>query len=399
MKYLANDKKAAWAIADELFPSDYVHDSSRSQRAGYDVYMSTFPGMDAWISDLGDRLEVNLPDGQTVNVWIEDGETAAARRAIKPAALERVADDPISLGFLTDLHRHDIRKAAVRLTIAAVLQYAEDVTAARRPRANAARLGDISRRASSMYRAMIQQDPAAAGRASWYASMKEAAQEVKGEEALDRLTLDDMELALDGEAPEELRRQVIEALRHGAMKCPKWAQTRTRIDRETGEKVLAPSSCALWMGTRETWPESVDHIVAEAWASYLARSIKRAKEQGKGPGAVIFWSTFNACQRIDYEHNPHKRSKRSPEQRAALELRMIGGRPADPEAAALAMDIVDRAAPSPADRLALELTAAGYTQSDIAARLEALTGQPVTQSTVSRIIKRIRDRADLIMHG
>lgn len=260
-------------------------------------------------------------------------------------------------------------------------------------------LPEISRRASTMYRELIAREPEARGLASWYSSMREAAQEVKGEEALDRLTLDDMELALDGEAPEELRQQVIEALRHGAMKCPKWAQTRTRIDRETGEKVLAPSSCALWMGTRETWPESIDHIVAEAWASYLARSIKRAKEQGKGPGAVIFWSTFNACQRIDYEHNPNKRSKRSPEQRAALELRMIGGRPADPEAAALAMDIVDRAAPSPADRLALELTAAGYTQADIAARLEALTGQPVTQSTVSRIIKRIRDRADLIMHG
>lgn len=340
MKYVANDKKAAWAIADVLFPSDYVHDSSRSQRAGYDVYMSTFPGMDAWISDLGDRLEVNLPDGQTINVWIE---APRSKRA--------------------------------------------------------ARLGEMSRRASRMYRDMISRDPEARGLASWYSAMREAAQEVKGEEAMDLLTLDDMELALDGEAPEELRQQVITALRYGAMKCPKWAQTRTRIDRETGEKVLHPSSCAYWMGEREPWPESIDHIVAEAWASYLARSIKRAKEQGKGPGAVIFWSTYNACQRIDYEHNPHKRSKRTPEQRAALELRMIGGRPADPEAAALAMDIVDRAAPSPADRLALELTTAGYTQADIAARLEALTGQPVTQSTVSRIIKRIRDRADTIMHG
>ncbi len=365
MKYVANDKKAAWAIADDLFPSDYVHDSSRSQRAGYDVYMSTFPGMEAWISDLGDRLEVNLPDGQTINVWIDAPENAAA----------------------------------VRLTIAAVLQHAEDVTATRRPRANAARLGNMARRASILYRDMIHRDPAAAGRASWYASMREAAQEVKGEDALNRLTLDDMELALDGAAPEELRQQVITALRHGAMKCPKWAQTRTRLDRETGEKVLAPSSCALWMGTRETWAESIDHIVAEAWATYLERSIKRAREQGKGPGAVIFWACYNACQRIDYEHNPHKRSKRTPEQRAALELRMIGGRPSDPETAAIALDIVDRAAPSPADRLALELTAAGYTQSDIAARLEALTGQPVTQSTVSRIIRRIRDRAADILNG
>lgn len=360
MKYVANDKKAAWAIADELFPSDYVHDSSRSQRAGYDVYMSTFPGMDAWISDLGDRLEVNLPDGQTINVWIE---APRSKRA--------------------------------------------------------ARLGEMSRRASRMYRDMISRDPAARGRASWYASMKEAAQEVKGEEAVERLTLDDMELALDGAAPEELRQQVIEALRHGAMMCPKWAQTRTRLDRETGEKVLAPSSCALWMGTRETWPDSIDHIVAEAWASYLERSIKRAKEQGKGPGAVIFWACYNACQKVDYEHNPHKRSKRTPEQRAALELRMIGGRPADPEAAALTASLVDAAAPgavaalaeltedgrsyksaalgllgrySP-DAIAAALTAAGQTQGEIA----AILGVP--QCRISRALSRIRDRADAIMHG
>lgn len=333
MKYVANDKKAAWAIADELFPSDYVHDSSRSQRAGYDVYMSTFPGMDAWISDLGDRLEVNLPDGQTVNVWIE---APRSKRA--------------------------------------------------------ARLGEMSRRASRMYRDMVQKDPEARGLASWYECMKEAAQEVKGEEALDRLTLDDMELALDGEAPEELRQQVIEALRHGAMKCPKWAQTRTRIDAD-GQKVLAPSSCALWMGTRETWPESIDHIVAEAWATYLERSIKRAREQGKGPGAVIFWACYNACQKVDYEHNPNKRSKRSPEQRAALELRMIGGRPSDPEAAAIASDILHRAAPAPADMVIVELTAAGVRQADIAARLG------LAQYQVSRRLAAIRDRAAAIMHG
>lgn len=257
----------------------------------------------------------------------------------------------------------------------------------------AARLGEMSRRASRMYRGMISRDPAARGRASWYASMKEAAQEVKGEEAVERLTLDDMELALDGEAPEELRQQVIEALRHGAMKCPNWAQTRTRLDRETGEKVLAPSSCALWMGTRETWPESIDHIVAEAWASYLDRSIKRAREQGKGPGAVIFWACYNACQQVDYEHNPHKRSKRTPEQRAALELRMIGGRPTDPEAAAVAADILHRAAPTPEDMLIVELTAAGVQQRLIAARL----GLP--QYTISRRLQAIRDRAAAIMRG
>lgn len=320
--------------------------------------------------------------------------TAAAERARIESEF-RSSD--LWQGFSRDLRRNDVTRAAARLTISAVLQHAEDVTTARRPRANAARLGEMSRRASRMYRDMIQQDPEARGIASWYECMREAAQEVKGEEALDRLTLADIAAALeDGQSPTAAR--LIDALRHGAMKCPKWAQTRTRIDRETGEKVLAPSSCALWMGTRETWPESIDHIVAEAWTR-LPRLLARAREDGKAADFAIFWACYNSCQAIDYEYNPHKRSKRTPEQRAALELRIIGGRPSDPEAAALALDIVDRAAPSPADRLALELTAAGYTQAEIAARLEALTGQPVTQSTVSRLIRRIRDRADAIIHG
>ena len=67
----------AWNLADELFPCDYLHDSSRTQRAGYDIYMSTNPEVYAWISDLGDRLELNMADGSTVNLWIvPDSEIA-----------------------------------------------------------------------------------------------------------------------------------------------------------------------------------------------------------------------------------------------------------------------------------------------------------------------------------
>lgn len=64
----------AWQKVNELFPTDYDHDPERSRRAGYPIYHSTADGVSAWISDLGTRLEVNLPDVQTVNVWIEEGE-------------------------------------------------------------------------------------------------------------------------------------------------------------------------------------------------------------------------------------------------------------------------------------------------------------------------------------
>lgn len=63
--------KEAWATADEIFPTDYTKDESASTSAGYDIYRSTASGSNAWISDLGDRLEINLDTGRTVNIWIE----------------------------------------------------------------------------------------------------------------------------------------------------------------------------------------------------------------------------------------------------------------------------------------------------------------------------------------
>lgn len=64
-------RKEAWDKADILFPTDYNKDESRSKKAGYDIFYSTAAGVNAWISDLGDRLEVNLASGETVNIWID----------------------------------------------------------------------------------------------------------------------------------------------------------------------------------------------------------------------------------------------------------------------------------------------------------------------------------------
>ena len=66
-------KQEAWRKADIIFPTDYMKDNIRSNRAGYDIYYSTAAGVDAWISDLGDRLEVNMENGETVNIWIDEG--------------------------------------------------------------------------------------------------------------------------------------------------------------------------------------------------------------------------------------------------------------------------------------------------------------------------------------
>lgn len=68
----ANSRKQAWREADNLFPTDYIKDETKSENAGYDIYCSTCDGVNAWISDLNDRLEINLATGETVNIWIEE---------------------------------------------------------------------------------------------------------------------------------------------------------------------------------------------------------------------------------------------------------------------------------------------------------------------------------------
>ena len=68
----ATSKAHAWEMVNEIFPTDYIKDDARSKRAGYDIYYSTAAGVHAWISDLEERIEVNLPNGKTVNIWIAE---------------------------------------------------------------------------------------------------------------------------------------------------------------------------------------------------------------------------------------------------------------------------------------------------------------------------------------
>ena len=96
----AKNPKEAWSKADELMPCDYMYSVERSARAGYDIYYSTAEGVAAYVCDLGDRLEVNLPNGDSVNIWIErrqefaEGEIAEALEIIDDAIYQ--LDDKIS---------------------------------------------------------------------------------------------------------------------------------------------------------------------------------------------------------------------------------------------------------------------------------------------------------------
>ena len=75
--------KEAWKLANKLFPTDYKKDEERSSRAGYPIYHSTADGVNAWISDLGNRLELNYSNGESENIWIEEDEDNISKLSYK----------------------------------------------------------------------------------------------------------------------------------------------------------------------------------------------------------------------------------------------------------------------------------------------------------------------------
>ena len=60
----------AWNVAKSHI-QDASKDADASSRAGYDVFRSE-SDFYSYICDLGDRLEVNLSNGDTLNVWIDE---------------------------------------------------------------------------------------------------------------------------------------------------------------------------------------------------------------------------------------------------------------------------------------------------------------------------------------
>ena len=71
-------EQEAWKKAKEIFGCGYEKDEQGSRNAGYPVYRGT-SGAKCWISDLGSRLELNMANGDTINIWIEDERYTAAQ--------------------------------------------------------------------------------------------------------------------------------------------------------------------------------------------------------------------------------------------------------------------------------------------------------------------------------
>ena len=80
---IVSSVKEAWKLANKLFPTDYKKDEERSSRAGYPIYHSTADGVNAWISDLGNRLELNYSNGESESIWIEEDEDNISKLSYK----------------------------------------------------------------------------------------------------------------------------------------------------------------------------------------------------------------------------------------------------------------------------------------------------------------------------
>ena len=108
----------AWAEVRKIFPTDYEYSTERSERAGYPIYYSTASGVNAWISDLGNRLEVNLPDGKNVNIWI---------KAPVEAATSDSAEETEDTGSATKEERRETAKWIQRLTYYYTKEYVHEM--------------------------------------------------------------------------------------------------------------------------------------------------------------------------------------------------------------------------------------------------------------------------------
>lgn len=105
----------AWTEVQKIFPTRYEHDTSRSERAGYPIYYSTAADVNAWISDLGNRLEVNLPDGRSVNIWIQAPVEAAT------------SDSTEDTGSATKEERRETAKRIQRFTYYYTKEYVHEL--------------------------------------------------------------------------------------------------------------------------------------------------------------------------------------------------------------------------------------------------------------------------------
>ena len=119
-------RQNATNAVNAIFPGDYEIDTAVSKTAGYDVYRSTDRENHYYnyICDLGNRFEINLESGDTVNVWIDEMPEAEA-----PTESE-MHEYTLTIGlFDKDTEKQEISTEAAKRIISEMLLNKYDIFA------------------------------------------------------------------------------------------------------------------------------------------------------------------------------------------------------------------------------------------------------------------------------
>lgn len=268
-----------------------------------------------------------------------------------------------------DIRSEDARSAAaVRLTVAAVLQAAEDA---------------VTRRTA---------DTAAAAHACCSEQQTGSEQQQEQEPAT---------LAEFLQQPGDVQ---LETLRKFAARCPGYAarQVKKTTDPETGETVTvpAPAAWADWMIPRsrgglelEPWSVAVDTIAAEAWT-------RLEKQPEDLPLQIILARAARAaCMRLSkvYRDAPNNRSRSRRQDGSGTIIDAVSLDDPDysaaahfpgPESATVTREAIRQAANDPRDFAILDLRSQGQTLQQIAARLG------ISHPAVIKRLRRMKERTE-----
>ena len=117
--FTVKSTEEAWNVANQIFPTDYAEDEGSRERAGYPIYRSTADGhYYDYICDLTARLEINLSDGSTVNIWIEEDEEAEAANEAKTTTEDKPEEERqyfmVSFKYAEDVYCSNVAHAVAR---------------------------------------------------------------------------------------------------------------------------------------------------------------------------------------------------------------------------------------------------------------------------------------------
>ena len=144
---------------------------------------------------------------------------------------------------------------------------------------------------------------------------------------------------------------------------------------------------AEWMGTAESWEDSLDLVAGEGWL-HMERTFDKVGDQSLTFALVV--AAMTATRKLYEFYRPHNHSRAgSPEALPVEDLdRLFKTYAESPEDLAAAQDAADRMCQDETDRRIVAHALRGERQEEIARAMG------VDQATVSRRLRKMRTRYD-----